>query len=79
MAEAASASTDGGGRDGQEQEHSSGGLDHREDVASGAKISGKFLKILDGKKTSLRNTCKCQMEANDKVWSLNQETEKALE
>ena len=56
MAGAASASTDGGGRDGQEQEHSSGGLDHREDVASGAKISGKFLKILDGKKTSLRNT-----------------------
>ena len=36
-------------------------------------------KSLDDKKGSLRKTYKSQTEANEKVWSLNMESEKALE
>ena len=35
-------------------------------------------RILDGKKASLRKTFKNQAETNDNVWSLNENTEKAL-
>ena len=37
-------------------------------VPTGAKISGSSKKILGRKNSSLRKTCKCQTEANDKVW-----------
>ena len=38
-----------------------------------------YKKSSMAKKTSLRKTNKCQTEANDKVWSLNRDTEKALD
>ena len=37
----------------------------------------KFQRILDGKKSCLRKTYKTQLEANDKVWELSENTEKA--
>ena len=48
-------------------------------VVSSAKISWNHKKSWMAKKASLRKTYRCQTEANDKVWSLKKETEKALE
>ena len=44
-----------------------------------ARRSLGFTESLRGKQASLRKTYGSETEANDKVWSLNQETEKALE
>ena len=51
----------------------------RKDAVSGAKISGTYIKNLDGKKATLRRTYKCQTGANDNFWSLNRDTEKVLD
>ena len=38
---------------------------------------GKLQRVLAGKKSSLRKTYKNQAEANDKVWLLKENTDKA--
>ena len=79
----ASANTDGRGKAGKKKKKKN--KKKKKDWSTEQRISVRrkniweFQRILDGNKGSLHKTHNGQTESNDKVWSLNLETEKTLE